>query len=153
MGKILKRDQIAFTLLPFHLQFWLSWNVDVTTKGLGLSWAKKQWKGWKYSLVTVNKKDGRRPSIYKASMLFSRSVMSNSLRPHGHSPPGSAVHEIFQARTLEWIAISFARRSSQPRNWTHSSCLAGALPLSTWKYGTSIILDYLFPDIIFVKEI
>ena len=70
---------------------------------------------------------------YKASMLFSRSVVSNSLRPHGHSPPGSAVHEIFQARTLEWIAISFARRSSQPRNWTHSSCLAGALPLSTWE--------------------
>ena len=70
---------------------------------------------------------------YKASMLFSCSVVSNSLRPHGHSPPGSAVHKIFQARILEWIAILFSRRSSEPGNWTHSSCLAGALPLSTWE--------------------
>jgi len=31
------------------------------------------------------------------------------------SPPGSCVHEIFQARILEWVAISFSRGSSQPR--------------------------------------
>ena len=30
------------------------------------------------------------------------------------SPPGSSVHEIFQAIVLEWIAISFSRGSSQP---------------------------------------
>jgi len=34
------------------------------------------------------------------------------------SPPGSSVHGIFQARILEWVAISFSRRSSQPRDWT-----------------------------------
>ena len=28
------------------------------------------------------------------------------------SPPGSSVHEIFQARILEWVAISFYRGSS-----------------------------------------
>jgi len=32
------------------------------------------------------------------------------------SPPGSSVHEIFQARILEWIAIPFSRGSSQPRD-------------------------------------
>ena len=37
--------------------------------------------------------------------------------------PGSSVHEIFQARVLEWVAISFSRGSSQPRNWTHISCI------------------------------
>ena len=31
------------------------------------------------------------------------------------NPPGSSVHEIFQARILVWVAISFSRRSSQPR--------------------------------------
>ena len=31
------------------------------------------------------------------------------------SPPGSSVHGISQARTLEWVAISFSRGSSQPR--------------------------------------
>ena len=29
---------------------------------------------------------------------------------------GSSVHEIFQARVLEWVAISFFRGSSQPRD-------------------------------------
>ena len=29
---------------------------------------------------------------------------------------GSTVHEIFQARILEWVAISFSRGSSQPRD-------------------------------------
>ena len=32
------------------------------------------------------------------------------------SPPGSFVHEIFQARILEWVAISFSKGSSQPRD-------------------------------------
>ena len=32
--------------------------------------------------------------------------------------PGSSVHGILQARILEWVAISFSRGSSQPRNWT-----------------------------------
>ena len=31
------------------------------------------------------------------------------------SPPGSSVHEIFQARTLEWVAISYSRGSSQTK--------------------------------------
>ena len=34
------------------------------------------------------------------------------------SPPGSSVHGILQARILEWVAISFSRESSQPRNQT-----------------------------------
>ena len=41
------------------------------------------------------------------------------------SPPDSSVHGILQARILEWIAISFSRVSSQPRNQTRVSCLAG----------------------------
>ena len=41
------------------------------------------------------------------------------------SPPGSSVHEIFQARILERVAISFSRGSSQPRDRTRVSCTAG----------------------------
>ena len=37
------------------------------------------------------------------------------------SPPGSSVHGIFQARILEWFAISFSRESSWPRDWTRIS--------------------------------
>ena len=37
------------------------------------------------------------------------------------SLPGSSVHGIFQAIVLEWIAISFSRGSSQPRDQTQVS--------------------------------
>ena len=35
---------------------------------------------------------------------------------------GSSGHEIFQARILEWVAISFSRGSSWPRDWKHAPC-------------------------------
>ena len=40
------------------------------------------------------------------------------------SQPGSSVHGIFQARILEWVAISFSRESSQPRDQIHISYVA-----------------------------
>ena len=39
------------------------------------------------------------------------------------SPPGSSVHGVLQARLLEWVAISFSRGSSQPRDQTGSPTL------------------------------
>ena len=39
--------------------------------------------------------------------------------------PGSSVHGILQARILEWVAISFSRRSSWPRDRTWVSYFAG----------------------------
>ena len=47
------------------------------------------------------------------------------------SPPGSSVHGIFWARMLDWAAISYSRGSSQPRNQTCISCIAGRL-LTVW---------------------
>ena len=41
------------------------------------------------------------------------------------SLPGSSVHGIFQARVLEWVAISFSRGSSRPRDWTRVSRIVG----------------------------
>ena len=45
--------------------------------------------------------------------------------PMDCSPPGSSVHGILQARILEWVAISFSRGSSQPRDRTQVSRIAG----------------------------
>ena len=39
--------------------------------------------------------------------------------------PVSSVHGIFQARILEWVAIPFSRGSSQFRDRTQVSCIAG----------------------------
>ena len=45
--------------------------------------------------------------------------------PTDCSLPGSFVHGIFQARVLEWVAISFSRISSRPRDRTQVSCIGG----------------------------
>ena len=51
----------------------------------------------------------------------SHSVMSSSLRPHGLY----TAHGILQARILEWAAFPFSRGSSQPRDQTQVSGIAG----------------------------
>ena len=43
--------------------------------------------------------------------------------PRDFNLPGSSVHEISQARILEWVAISFSRGSSWPKDWTGISCI------------------------------
>ena len=40
-------------------------------------------------------------------------------------PMHYTVHGILQARILDWAAFLFSRGSSQPRNWTTVSCIAG----------------------------
>ena len=47
------------------------------------------------------------------------------------SSPGSSVHGTVEARILKWVAIPFFRESSQPRDWTWVSCLAGRF-LTSW---------------------
>ena len=79
--------------------------------------------------------------------------------------PCSLVHGIFQARVLEWVAISFSRGSSQPRDWAQVSCIVGLLhlpselptpvlwpgefqglySLSSVHYGRSVVSDSLRP--------
>ena len=44
--------------------------------------------------------------------------------PMNCSPLGSSVHGIFQARILKWVAISFSRGPSWPRDWTQVSCIS-----------------------------
>ena len=41
------------------------------------------------------------------------------------SQPGSSIHGIFQARVLEWVAISFSRGSSRPRDQTQVCHIVG----------------------------
>ena len=53
-----------------------------------------------------------------------RSVLSDSCDLMGCSLPGSSVHGILQARILEWVAISFSRGSSPPRDQAHISCIS-----------------------------
>ena len=55
-------------------------------------------------------------------------------------PPGSSGHGISQARILEWVAITFSRGSSWPRNRTCMSCFGRQIPCHwvTWEVDKAI---------------
>ena len=63
-------------------------------------------------------------SWYVCSCLVAQ-LCRTLVTPWTVAPPGSSVHGISQRRILEWVAISFSRGSSWPRDQTLISCLAG----------------------------
>ena len=41
------------------------------------------------------------------------------------------VHEVLQARILEWVAVPFSKKSSQPRDWIQVSHIVGGF-FTSW---------------------
>ena len=70
-------------------------------------------RSWIWSKVKVKESEVAQPCP----------TLSNPMDP---SLLGSSVHGIFQARILEWVAFSFSRGSSQPRDLPH--CRQTLLP-------------------------
>ena len=63
-------------------------------------------------------------------------------------PMDYTVHEILQARKLEWVAFTFSRGSSQPRDQTQVFCIAGAEPQGKPKntgVGSLSLSQRMFP--------
>ena len=99
-----------------------SWEIHIEvvfrSKGSACSnlhWCKKE------------KKRTRRACI--VAVLVAKSCLT-LLRPHG-CLSGSSVHWISEARILEWVAISFSRGSSWPRDQTWVFCI-GRQTLYHW---------------------
>ena len=61
--------------------------------------------------------------------------------PMDCSPPGSSVHGILQARTVEWVAISYSRGSSRLRDRTHVTCI---FCTGRWFFITSTSWEALY---------
>ena len=78
------------------------------------------------------------PYLLRSEVLVTQScpTLCNSMNC---SPPGSSVHGIFQARILEWVAISFSRGSSRPRDRIWVSCI-GRQILYRLSYKESLYL-------------
>ena len=95
-------QQSVLTTWPDGVKFEDHWFVGKTYIYRG---RKLGWGGRLYYL----------PWKKSESESESRSVVSNSLPPHG----------ILQATILEWVAFPFSRRSSQPRDQAQVSCIAG----------------------------
>ena len=65
--------------------------------------------------------------LYKLWKVLIAQLYLTLCNPMDCSPPGKFVHEILQARILEWVAISFSMGWSQSRDWnfiSHVSCVA-----------------------------
>ena len=55
--------------------------------------------------------------IVIAAVLVAQSCLT-PCNPMDHSPPGSSVHGVLEARILEWVATLSSRGSSRPRDRT-----------------------------------
>ena len=65
--------------------------------------------------------------------------------PMGCSLPGSFTHGILQARILEYVAVLFSRGSSQPRDPTQISLIAGRF-FTNWATAISNVWFFFFFD-------
>ena len=73
--------------------------------------------------------------------VLSRSVMSNSLWIRGLEPARLLSMGILQARILEWLVMPSSSRSSQSRDWTQVSHIAGGF-FTIW--ATREALEYIY---------
>ena len=97
-------------------------------------WVGGWMDGWMSSLTEICPKINDKSNLYWSQVRdqsiflllllpFTQSCLT-LCDPMDCSQPGSSVHVIFQARILEWAAVSFSRESSQPRDRTRVSCIA-----------------------------
>ena len=84
----------------------------------------QQREPWEQGSVGFPRKPGGISLFLSLTLGTTRFRSIKGPAPMDCSPPGSSVHGILQARILEWVAISFSRGSSQPRDWTQVSRIA-----------------------------
>ena len=93
---------------------------------------EKSWVQIQYPFMIKNKRERERKTLLKVGIEGTCAVLCLVAQscptlcdPVDCSLSGSFVHGILQARILEWIAIPFSRGSSQPRDQTQASHIAG----------------------------
>ena len=122
--------------LPFPSPEW----VAIPFPG-GSSWPR----GWSRVSHCVSCIAGRFFTVGALYLLYCMSVYAQSCLtlwdPMDSSPPGSSVYGIFQARILEWVAISFSKGSFWPRDRIHISwvsCTGWQIPLPLSHLGSPV---------------
>ena len=110
----------------------MQWNITQQWK-----WMKKLFQLKYFDKTTLSKK-GKCRKIHSDTVYMLKSIQlcSTLCDPMDCSLPGSSVHGILQARTLEWGAVPSPRGSSRPRDWTrisYVSCISWQVPqLNRW---------------------
>ena len=97
------------------------WRALQSTKHLACPFQKHQHH-------EIQRKD---PGIVTSCCCLVANSCPTLCNPWDCSPPDFFVHGISQARILDWVAISFSRGSSWPRDQTHVS-YTGRQTLNCW---------------------
>ena len=143
MGQKWKQWQIIFSWAPKSL-----WMVTAATKK---SYDKPRQYTKKQRHYFANKGPY---SQSESESEVAQSQCPTLCDPMDCSLPGSSVYGIFQARVLEWVAISFSRGSSQPRDRTQVSCTAGRY-FTVWATREAYYINRrpVFPGFLFKGSI
>ena len=80
------------------------------------------------------------PNIFAAAATAAKSLQScpTLCDPVDGSPPGSPVPGILQARTLEWVAISFSKVKVESESEVAQSCPTPSDPMDCSLPGSSL---------------
>ena len=113
LSSFVRSLKISLTFLPVQQRIYEDVLGYFVCSCIVLHW--EDFSGWKSAM--------RVRFILKMKVKVSKSCPTSCI-PMDCSLPGSSVYRIFQARMLEWVAISFSRGSSRPRDWTLVSCNA-----------------------------
>ena len=105
------------------------YRLTIRKKQCVVEQASESAKLWHWSCVTSNKLIQVLWTLILVKMRMKWSEVAQLCLtlcgPVDCSLPGSSVHGVFQARVLEWVAISFSRGSSWPRDRTRVSHTVG----------------------------
>ena len=124
-----------FTQRAQYRKMWWLWKLKNTMQGYKWSTTFQNCNHYIvhlsfYIMLHINYTSIFKIILKKNAMLISVKWKVKSLsRVRLFVTPGTIayqaplVHGIFQATVLAWIAISFSRGSSQPRDWTRVSCI------------------------------
>ena len=127
--KLIPSSNPNVLLFVFWKSEWRDWVIGVISWTGGLFWCT--YREWTLR-VTRPVQDAPEHSIslegfccHLPPVLLPLSSHRCYRKTYDGSPPGSSVHGILQARMLEWVAMTFSRGSSWPRDWTWVSYIAG----------------------------
>ena len=97
-------------------------NTLHTSKGAGQLQQRTR-PGWLLKAYYIEQGENKEGAIcLLGDVLLVTQSCPTLCDPADCSPPGSSVRGILQARILGWVAISFSRGSSRPRDPTRGSC-------------------------------
>ena len=111
--------------LHFHLSVYLKWtDKPCGLQSMGSQRVRRNRKSLPSPMAQMDHSCDEEFTRLKLQVSVTQSCLTLG-KPMSCNLLGSSVHGILQERILEWVPISFSRRSSQTRDWTPVFHIAG----------------------------